>query len=912
MDSHSPRLQSRQPAIAEEIQDGLHDEMIRTWLREKGIDPTLLNRDSMLNLMSVLQKQEELEESIEKERSGRLAAEKLVETERAEKLKEREEKLKEREAKLAAERLAEKERKGRVAAESRVSYLEIKSKELQRKLDLATAQLETKFQNAEARNPATWVRLGDVLAKEQPPILAELAQHTQQDYRGKAIVTRSGSNPSKAFVSSGAGLTRVHPPQFATLLRRRDPTANEISKRVPVDPKLVFKYLRTTKFKSKDYSLYQHKSTGLLVSVLGIGERFWPKPGVYESCLVEWEIDRFKNHLMTAESARLKVDSEIVPIYSRVMDVFLNDMLYEFALGTYDGLGIINTESEMQLSMGKTVFFFIERVFQKALGKRADLKFIVNTGKQGTNQPSLSSIRILDITYAIIYKGELLLRIVQENKAAYKFPCLWTDIDGEDDAEAILSNLIDFYNSNTGRKSYADKNTLMQLRVYLGIHHRRFGIVCSLNCWSFVELEEDGTMHVSKRFMANEKDPSLQMGMLEVLIRFICAAIGEDVNFGTIKERPKFISEWAIAVLGKDLDKDFTALRPDPGDDHLSDDDEGDEATGDGGEGKEKQDSNTGADGSSSSGGGTASGDQSRDSSSKTGGKGRKAALEPPGPRCWVDLEDPRRNAPDSGLTFEQHMSPLGSLEGDAVPIGSGRTGWVVRKRFDEIDMAVKLLCPSRYPDEDEPSVETLSAELDNEERIYRKLEALQGEIVPRCFGCRWFGILDIEAFVTEYVGPSVAKSDGKVLAHQAESAVQALKRIHKAGVLHGDVDNLGNVLWDESRQCAMFIDFAFGRFRDDFASENEWLDAVRKEEEELRVALGLDCTEKKQSSDEDAAALSSPVAPVSKMPSYKDSERRTKKKDPGGPVRGKRKKSSNSSPSSSGRRRSGSKKRKH
>ena len=169
MDSHSPRLQSRQPAIAEEIQDGLHDEMIRTWLREKGIDPTLLNRDSMLNLMSVLQKQEELEESIEKERSGRLAAEKLVETERAEKLKEREEKLKEREAKLAAERLAEKERaeklaaerlaekerKGRVAAESRVSYLEIKSKELQRKLDLATAQLETKFQNAEARNPAT-------------------------------------------------------------------------------------------------------------------------------------------------------------------------------------------------------------------------------------------------------------------------------------------------------------------------------------------------------------------------------------------------------------------------------------------------------------------------------------------------------------------------------------------------------------------------------------------------------------------------------------------------------------------------------------------------------------------------------------------------------------------------------------
>ena len=78
---------------------------------------------------------------------------------------------------------------------------------------------------------------------------------------------------------------------------------------------------------------------------------------------------------------------------------------------------------------------------------------------------------------------------------------------------------MDFYESKTGREMYADKNVLMQLRLGLGIHQRCFGIVSSLNCWSFVELEEDGSMHVSKRFMANENDPDLGIGMLEVLIR---------------------------------------------------------------------------------------------------------------------------------------------------------------------------------------------------------------------------------------------------------------------------------------------------------------------------------------------------------------------------------------------------------
>ena len=88
-------------------------------------------------------------------------------------------------------------------------------------------------------------------------------------------------------------------------------------------------------------------------------------------------------------------------------------------------------------------------------------------------------------------------------------------------------------------------------------------------------------------------------------------------------------------------------------------------------------------------------------------------------------------------------------------------------------------------------------------------LEALQGDVVPRFFRQRWFGTLYIQALVTEYVGPGVTKNeDGKVLVHQAESALRALKRIHEAGVLHGDVGNLGNLVWDDSRhvQCSSIL----------------------------------------------------------------------------------------------------------
>ena len=197
-----------------------------------------------------------------------------------------------------------------------------------------------------------------------------------------------------------------------------------------------------------------------------------------------------------------------------------------------------------------------------------------------------------------------MLRIVQENKLALKFPCLKEDLSKGNDDPKVLSNLMDFYGSVTGRNKYADKNVLMQLRLYLGMHQRCFGIVCSLNCWSFVKLDEDGTMHVSKRYMANEPET------LEILIRFICAAIGDqerdgDNPFGVMRDRPDFIKEWATALFGKEKADDLTIFAKTLDDDDDDESDRGRKGTSKkrgAGKGKSTTPS-TGGDGSSSSGG---------------------------------------------------------------------------------------------------------------------------------------------------------------------------------------------------------------------------------------------------------------------------------------------------------------------
>jgi len=142
------------------------------------------------------------------------------------------------------------------------------------------------------------------------------------------------------------------------------------------------------------------------------------------------------------------------------------------------------------------------------------------------------------------------------------------------------------------------------------------------------------------------------------------------------------------------------------------------------------------------------------------------------------------------------------------------------------------VLCPF-YPREELDGKEDvlptkIIKELENEARIYHHLFRLQSHIIPKFLFCGALikgGVA--YGFATEYCG--------EVLEHitisQAYEAIHHLNEIHHLGVLHGDVTNLNNLLYNSLDNKLYFIDFGMSLIVDDFKNKKkEWEKLILEE----------------------------------------------------------------------------------
>ncbi|KAI9007777.1 hypothetical protein DFJ74DRAFT_374601 [Hyaloraphidium curvatum] len=183
-------------------------------------------------------------------------------------------------------------------------------------------------------------------------------------------------------------------------------------------------------------------------------------------------------------------------------------------------------------------------------------------------------------------------------------------------------------------------------------------------------------------------------------------------------------------------------------------------------------------------------------------------------PLVWEDLWAPLRFAVPATHPSEVECT-WSRLPGDAELLAQGRMGATYRQQLQGWDVVVKTLpyvLPREDLDEELLAAPTeLREELRREELAYRRLEAIQGEFVPRLL---WYGeIVErmADALAMEYVGHPVEL----VTPELAASAKYALKAVHKCGVLHGDIA-LRNLVVRVADGRVFFVDFGMAIFVDE------------------------------------------------------------------------------------------------
>jgi len=524
--------------------------------------------------------------------------------------------------------------------------------------------------------------------------------------------------------------------------------------------------------------------------------------------VARWET--FKDHLNKAEELKIakKDSSEIVPVWETFLGLRLSKERMAQVTGDF---GTNTNEFHVLNEVAATMAFFLSvgslllHLFDQ-LVKRLDVSTKL-TGAEPANiaLPSLRSHFRPDIYWQLYRPGQLNVLVLMEMKVPWKFPAPCSKDGPVAEAQPPCKDLYTFYMEEEDGRRHAS-NVLMQIRAYLAVFQRKFGIICGLNCYTFVHLDENQNFYVSDRYWV-DKDYE-DMSLLERLIRFLLASahVGD-----TLDERPAFMQKF----LGEQgLDTDAVDPNGPPGK-------------------------------SSSAGGASTSGNAaaSSSSSSLSGGQVRAAegldskSIQHHRPFSWLDLEDPRRT--DGTFTkHEQTCQPLGVYEGDAKLISIGRVGEVYEKEFDGVRTVSKLLSMITARPKDEGDIGQVYKEMLREVQAYRKLEALQGDVVPRLLN---FGFLlrDVIYMVsTEWSGSRI---DPKALSPaQRREARDKLRRIHSLGVVHGDI-NERNILVNPARNDAIvFIDFGFARFRDDdsLLKDEEWTRLCREEFEQLERLL--------------------------------------------------------------------------
>ncbi|KAJ1860723.1 hypothetical protein LPJ78_005715 [Coemansia sp. RSA 989] len=191
---------------------------------------------------------------------------------------------------------------------------------------------------------------------------------------------------------------------------------------------------------------------------------------------------------------------------------------------------------------------------------------------------------------------------------------------------------------------------------------------------------------------------------------------------------------------------------------------------------------------------------------------------------------DPVSSAEESGSSAEAHLLSLAQsdiwgedgcrwqpLKGNIVigrPLGSGRSGVVCAGQYNSVPAAFKC-CPAS-------ARKKIVNEIVNEAVIYGKLEALQGNEIPKLLDK---GILVIQdelyvVLVLESIQDCFADKLGdresilrnELTIEQRRAAIDVVGRIHQLGVCHGD-PRVDNILFESdghNSRVPKVIDFAF------------------------------------------------------------------------------------------------------
>ena len=616
--------------------------------------------------------------------------------------------------------------------------------------------------------------------KEVKRALAELASRRSTE---KTLALIFADRPrlfnEKVTMEAGPSIAQFHPNSVFSFLEEFDPTdPDSVAKAEEFSD--VWEPYGDGDGNHSSTSIWLHKASGLL-------RAFAEKPTARCRGLIsKWETEKFFEFLEGASEASINGTRLFDRIFNQKVIPFFEEKLR----GKYrEGTFRVYSEGECAIALTTTVEHTLCELFRAGLPDDVDFACrILSSDKR--NNPSIAhrrgrNHRTLEVCfeqgkdeksgYPVCYSVAFIL---SETKAPFTSPCR----SGEDRSVREFANLLDICSSEDDRASRF-RNDLVKIGHDMCSFQRRHGILCSLDGWTFLELNERGELKVSNVFWA-DKEPK-RFCLMEILMRFLLASVGKWMPM----QRPN----------------NMLPYRPRPFTNYLRNY-------------RDRKDEEGVAEGP-----GPSSSSSSRLPNDKIG------------PFGWADLEDNRRSAQEEVLSWRDAVSPFGELEGDAKYFARGCTGAVYRKEIDGVDMIIKVVHSLEIPeDEYDPTGADLLQALENEAKMYDIMRSLQGDVVPRFFGLRDICVHGIVLSVTEYVGKAYSCQETLTLT-QARSAMDALGKIHSLYLLHEAVQNLRNVMWNEKLGRAFFIDMLKARE----ISPDEDSEEVKRQERD-RLAKNL------------------------------------------------------------------------
>jgi len=509
---------------------------------------------------------------------------------------------------------------------------------------------------------------------------------------------------------------------------------------------------------------------------------------------VKWSCAEFVKMLREADvQPTIKVNGTDTPLLRVVLDSMPSHLTASKLKGLWSaGFDILNSEDEVESVLLELLWIALKDLMSETSSVQGFVDFTVRRGEAILNKDSPQYVTgfKVDDTVAMrvrnepgaLTKCEAVATI--EVKLTESFPhAQFSRADCLQFNPILRGHLVDYVQSGLACVNVHDP--LKQLAGYLLLLRRRFGVITTLNetCFTLLQLsgDEEWKMLVTERFDVRNARPlgdAADWSLWEIWLRFILVSSAQPHNDKVptkIREHFRLVGVSAEAMEASTLGAVITASGP--------------------------------AAASSSAAGATGG--------SALGAKQQAFVMS------WADLWDPRR-FPDATM----HVPPevefsADKLDGDAEVIAEGRVGRTYRKTIRGEDAVVKVLL--RYGEradldgDERVYPEKIVGELRREEQAYRRLEALQGVVVPT-FLCRLYVLGgSVVLFATRYAGESL-DGDAPLSADVKAQMRACLEALHAHGVAHGDVAVKNFVQDKDGRVCV--LDFGFSEFKDEVSAE--------------------------------------------------------------------------------------------